>query len=108
MPVLIVSGIAALLMLAGALLLGGDVDDDGEDSDEGAELSVRAVLLDTADAATAAGVAATGAVIFQRRLYWLDPTVALVIAVVIGLHAIRLLRRIQCPLRSMPSRSAAA
>ena len=89
LPVLVVSGVAALVMLAGALLLGGDGDDDG---DEGEELNVRAVLLDTAaDAAAAAGVAAAGAAIAATGgLYWLDPAVALVIAGVVAWHAARL------------------
>ena len=116
LPVLIVSGIAALVMLAGALLLGGDVydddddDDDDDDGDEGEELNVRAVLLDTAaDAAAATGVAAAGAAIFATGgLYWLDPAVALIIAVVVAWHAVRLLHRIRAALRSMPAPSAAA
>jgi cobalt-zinc-cadmium efflux system protein len=50
LPVLIASAVAAVVMLVGALILGGDVDDDGDD------LNVKAVLLDTAaDAAAAAG-----------------------------------------------------
>jgi cobalt-zinc-cadmium efflux system protein len=106
LPVLVISGIAALVMLAGALLLGGDLDDDGDDDrDEGEELTVRAVLLDTAaDAAAAAGVAAAGAVILGTGgLFWLDPAVALVIAVVVGGHAVRLLHRIRAALRSVPA-----
>ena len=48
LPVLIVSSLAAVVMLAGALVLG---DDDG-----GEDLNIKAVLLDTAaDAAAAAG-----------------------------------------------------
>ena len=95
LPVLIVSGIAAAVMIAGALLLGGDIDDDDDE-----DLNVRAVLLDTAaDAAAAAGVAATGAVIYVARgLYWLDPVVALAIAVVVAYHAARLLARISTSL----------
>jgi Co/Zn/Cd efflux system component len=52
-----------------------------------------AVLLDTiADAAAAVGVAATGGIILATGgWYWLDPAVALVIAVVIGYHALALL-----------------
>ena len=62
LPVLVVSGIAALVMTAGVLILRGD-DDGGE-----RDLSVAAVLLDTgADAAAAAGVAAAGAVILVAR-----------------------------------------
>jgi cobalt-zinc-cadmium efflux system protein len=83
LPVLIVSGIAAAVMLVGALVLRGDPggDDDGEE-----DLNVKAVLLDTAaDAAAAAGVAVTGAVILGvGGGYWLDPAVALVIAVIVG------------------------
>jgi cation diffusion facilitator family transporter len=99
LPVLIVSGVAAVVMLAGALLLGGDVDEDDE-PDEGEHLNMRAVLLDTAaDAAAAAGVAAAGAVISATGgTYWLDPAVALVIAVVVAWHAARLLGRVRASL----------
>ncbi len=92
LPVLVVSGVAAIVMLGGALLLGGDIDNDGADGD----LNMRAVLLDTAaDAAAAAGVAVTGGIIYAiHGLYWLDPAVAVAIAVVVGYHATRLLVRI--------------
>lgn len=99
LPVLIVSGIAALVMLGGAVLIGGDIDGEGDgDSD----LTMRAVLLDTAaDAAAAAGVAVTGAVIFATGgLFWLDPTVALVISAVVAYHAVRLLRAIAMALKA--------
>lgn len=101
LPVLIVSGIASVAMLGGALLLGGDIDDDGD----GDDLNVRAVLLDTAaDAAAAAGVAATGGVIYATGgNYWLDPTVALIIAVIVGYHASRLTVRVRVSLRSLPT-----
>jgi cation diffusion facilitator family transporter len=112
LPVLIVSGTAAVVMLGGALLLGGDLDDLEKGSDHGdgsrAEradaheaLTVRAVLLDTAaDAAAAAGVAGTGAVIFLTGgLYWLDPAIALMISVVVAWHAARLLMQIRDALR---------
>jgi cobalt-zinc-cadmium efflux system protein len=93
LPVLIVSGIAAAVMLAGALVLRGDPDgeDDGEE-----DLNVKAVLLDTAaDAAAAAGVAVSGAVILGAGgWYWLDPAVALLIAVIIGYHAQKLVRKV--------------
>lgn len=100
LPVLIVSGIAAVAMVAGALILATDVDDPN-DRDEGDALNIRAVLLDTvADAAAAAGVAVTGAIILAAGgLYWLDPTVALIIATVIAYHTIRLLRRVGALLR---------
>ena len=99
LPVLVVSGVAAAVMAAGAWLLGGD--EAIPDEDEGGRLSIRAVLLDTAaDAAAAGGVAAAGAVIFvSGGLYWLDPTVALVISVIVGFHAVQLLMRIQVSLR---------
>jgi cobalt-zinc-cadmium efflux system protein len=97
LPVLVVSAIAALVMLAGALVL-GDAGDDGT----GEDLNLRAVLLDTAaDAAAAAGVAASGAVIVGTGgWYWLDPATALVIAVIVGYHAVKLIRTITAALRS--------
>jgi cobalt-zinc-cadmium efflux system protein len=90
LPVLVASSIAALVMTAGVLILRGD--DDGEERD----LSVAAVLLDTAaDAAAAAGVAAAGAVILLAQgWYWLDPAVALTIAVLVAYHAVALIRTI--------------
>jgi len=98
LPVLVMSGVAAVAMLVGALILRADEDDE-----EGGErdLSVSAVLLDTvADAAAAAGVAVIGAIILATGgWYWLDPAVALVIAVVIGYHAIALLRKVLRRLR---------
>jgi cobalt-zinc-cadmium efflux system protein len=92
LPVLVVSGVAALAMTVGALVLRGDVDDDGQERD----LSVAAVLLDTiADAAAAAGVAAAGAIILATGgWYWLDPAVALAIALVVVYHAVTLIRKI--------------
>ena len=88
LPVLVVSGIAAVVMGIAALVLRGDDDDE--------DLSVKAVLLDTvADSAAAAGVAVTGAVILAARgWYWLDPAVALAIAVVVAYHAFRLIRKV--------------
>ena len=99
LPVLIVSGVAALTMTFGALILRADADDDDAD---GRDLSVAAVLLDTvADAAAAAGVAAAGGIILATGgWYWLDPAVALVIAVVIAYHALVLLRKVLARLRS--------
>ena len=100
LPVLIVSGIAAVVMVGGALMLGGDVD-DLDDEDDG-NLNMRAVLLDTAaDAAAAAGVAAAGGVILATGgLFWIDPAVAFVIALVVGYHAVRLLVVITAALRA--------
>jgi cobalt-zinc-cadmium efflux system protein len=100
LPVLVVSGIAALVMAGGALVLRGDGDDD-EDESEDHGLSVAAVLLDTiADAAAAAGVAVTGAIILATGgWYWLDPAVALAIAVVVAYHAFALIRKVLTRLR---------
>jgi cobalt-zinc-cadmium efflux system protein len=100
LPVLVASGIAALVMLGAGLILRGDADDP-EDS-EGDRANVRAVLLDTlADSAAAGGVALTGAIILaDPALTWLDPTVALVIAAVIGYQALLLIRRGVIALRS--------
>lgn len=102
LPVLVISGIAALVMLVGALILGGDPDGDDDDH---ADLSMRAVLLDTAaDAAAAAGVAVTGGIILATGGFdWLDPTVALIIALVVGYHALRLLREVLARLMRPPS-----
>jgi cobalt-zinc-cadmium efflux system protein len=87
-------------MVGGALMLGGDVD-DLDDEDDG-NLNMRAVLLDTAaDAAAAAGVAAAGGVILATGgLFWIDPAVAFVIALVVGYHAVRLLVVITAALRA--------
>jgi cobalt-zinc-cadmium efflux system protein len=99
LPVLIVSGIAAAVMLVGALILGGDIDDDDEEEED---LNMKAVLLDTAaDAIAAGGVAITGAIILAKAgWYWLDPAVALIIAVVVGYHALRLIRKVVTALRA--------
>jgi cobalt-zinc-cadmium efflux system protein len=72
LPVLVVSGIAALVMAAGALVL--HKDSNNRDTGE-RDLSVAAVLLDTvADATAAAGVAAAGGIILATgSWYWLDP-----------------------------------
>ena len=95
LPVLIASAIAGGVMMFGAVILRGDVDqDDDTDADRA---NMRAVLLDTvADALAAAGVAATGAVILATGgWYWLDPAVALIIAVVVGYHVVVLLRDVK-------------
>ena len=103
LPVLIVSAVAAAVMVIGSLVLGGDLD-DGEG---GEDFNIKAVLLDTAaDAAAAAGVAATGAVItITGGWYWLDPMVALVIATVFGYHAAVLIWRVLTALRTPVSRT---
>ncbi len=106
LPVLVASGIAALVMTAGAVILRGDADDNegetGADQAGNRDLSVAAVLLDTvADAAAAAGVAATGGIILATGAwYWLDPAVALAIAVVVAWHAFALIRKVLGRLRA--------
>ncbi len=99
-PVVIVSVVAAIAMIACAFIL-GDVEGD---------LNMESVMLDTvADAAAAIGVAASGAVILLTHgLYWLDSLVALVIAVVVGYHAVRLMRRVLADLREKHAESAPA
>ena len=90
LPVLIVSGIAALVMTGGELVLRRHHEDETDEHD----LSVAAVLLDIADAA-AAGVAATGAIILATDgWYRLDPAVALTIAFIVAFHAIALIRKV--------------
>lgn len=102
LPVLVVSGIAAAVMTAGALVLRGDSSDSGGTE---RDLSVAAVLLDTvADAAAAAGVAVAGGIILATGgWYWLDPAVALAIAVLIAYHALVLIRKTLGRLRSTRS-----
>lgn len=98
LPVMVVSGVAAVVMLVGALILGGDADY----ADEGGNLNMRAVLLDTvADSVAAAAVTLVGAVIFATSgNYWLDPAVALLVSGVIAFHALRLMRKVLVELRS--------
>jgi cobalt-zinc-cadmium efflux system protein len=97
LPVLIISVIAALVMAGGALVLRAD----GTDQDDEHDLSIAAVLLDTvADATAAAGVAAAGAIILATGgWYWLDPAVALAVAVVVAYHALALIRKAVTRLR---------
>lgn len=102
-PILIVSAVAAVVMAAGAVMLGGDRDDDADVSESDAHekqdhrLSVQAILLDSVgDAAAAAGVAVAGGIIWVTHgLDWLDPAVACAIAVMMSWHAVRLLARVR-------------
>jgi cobalt-zinc-cadmium efflux system protein len=100
LPVLLVSGLAAVVMTAAALILRGDDPDPGGDGDR--DVSVAAVLLDTvADAAAAAGTAVAGGIILATGgWYWLDPAVALVIALVVAGHAAALIRKVLARLRA--------
>jgi cobalt-zinc-cadmium efflux system protein len=92
LAVLIVSAVAAIVMTAGALVLHGS---SGEDDDD-ADLSVAAVLLDTAaDAAAAGVVAVVGAIILAvHGLFWLDPLAALLVAAAISWHAMALIKKV--------------
>jgi cobalt-zinc-cadmium efflux system protein len=94
-PVVIVSVIAAGAMISCALILGG-VEGD---------LSMESVMLDTvADACAAIGVAVSGAIILLADgVYWLDSAVALAVAIVVGYHALRLMRRVLVAVQSQPS-----
>jgi cobalt-zinc-cadmium efflux system protein len=85
LPMLIVSVISTVVMLAGALILGLGAGNE--------DLHMRSVLLDTlADGAAAAAVAVAGGVIaLTHRFYWLDAALAAIIAAVIGVAAITLL-----------------
>ena len=78
LPVLIVSVVTMAVLLVGARVLGASAANE--------DLHMRSVLLDTlADAASAAAVAVAGAVIaLTGRFFWLDPVLALAIAVVIA------------------------
>jgi len=107
LPVLIASAVAAVAMLVGALILGGNpggedhASADGETS-AGEDLNVKAVLLDTAaEAVAAAGVAVSGVIIYiTGRFVWLDPTLAAIIAVVIGYQASRLIHQVAAAITS--------
>jgi cobalt-zinc-cadmium efflux system protein len=106
LPVLIVSGVAALAMAAGALILRGSGKEDGDGTETGErDPSVAAVLLDTiADAAAAAGAATTGGIILATgSWYWLDPAVALAIAVIVAYYAFALIRKVSGGRRSADS-----
>jgi Co/Zn/Cd efflux system component len=94
LPVLIVSAIAAVVMLAAALILGADAG--GED------LHMRSILLDTiADGTSAAVVAVVGGVIaFAHRWYWLDSAAACLLAAIITVSAGRLLVDVIAALRA--------
>jgi cobalt-zinc-cadmium efflux system protein len=93
LPVLVVSSVAALVMIAGVFILGRDAGRE--------DLHMRSVLLDTlSDALAAAGVAVAGGVIYVTgRLFWIDSAISVVIAVIVGVGATRLLRDVVRALR---------
>ena len=86
--VICVSTVAAVVMIVSAYVLGADIDEE--------DLNMKSVILDTvADTAAAIGVAISGGIIFALKgFYWLDPAVALAVALVIGYHTLKLLREI--------------
>ncbi len=85
LPMVIVSLITMVVMLAGALVLGR--------SAAGEDLHMRSVLIDAlADAVAAAAIAVAGVIILlTNRLYWLDPVLALGVSVLIAVAAIQLI-----------------
>ena len=93
LPVLIVSAVAAVVMVAGVFVLGTGAGSE--------DLHMRSVLLDTvSDALAAAAVAISGAIIYLTgRYFWLDSVLSLVIAAVIGVGAVRLLLAVVSALR---------
>ena len=93
LPVIIVSVIGAIVMIAGIFILGND------DSNE--DLHMRSVVLDTiSDAVASAAVAITGGIILATKgFYWLDSAVALIIGLVIGYQAVKLLKDVIKELR---------
>jgi cobalt-zinc-cadmium efflux system protein len=96
LPVIIVSVIAGLVMAGCAFVIGAVEEGD---------FNMRAVMLDTlADGVSAAGVAASGAVILiVGGVYWLDSAVALAIATIIAYHAVKLIRDVLLHQRSAKS-----
>ncbi|MGI8420013.1 MAG: cation diffusion facilitator family transporter [Candidatus Levyibacteriota bacterium] len=94
----VVSAIATIFMGIGAFILGRDSAKE--------DLHMRSVLLDTiSDGATSAAVAISGLIIFLTgKYYWLDSIIAIVIGIIIGFGALRLLRDTINALRSQNMR----
>ena len=84
LPMAVVSLVTLAVMITGALVLGLSAHRE--------DIHMKSVLIDTlADAAAAAGVLAAGIIIWLTDgLYWLDPVIALILAVVIGYTGTRL------------------
>jgi cobalt-zinc-cadmium efflux system protein len=93
LPVLIVSAATMAVLLAGAWVLGASAANE--------DLHIRSVLLDTlADAAAAGAIAVAGAVIaLTGRVFWLDPALAVGIAVVIAVPTLSLCQKAVAALR---------
>ena len=90
---MMISILAALVMLVGAVIITGDKADK--------DLHMRSVLLDTvSDGVSSVAVAITGGVIyFTKNYYWLDSLAALIIGLIIGFTALKLLRDVATELR---------
>jgi cobalt-zinc-cadmium efflux system protein len=106
---LVVSGLAAVVMGASALLLRAQTpagteqqQEEEQQQQQEEDFSLSAIMLDTvADAASAAGVALSGGVIYATGgNYWLDPAAALVVSLAVGYQAGRLLARSTASLRT--------
>ena len=85
LPVLIIATVSMIAMFVGALILGRSAGKE--------DLHMRSVLLDTiSDGLSAAAVAVVGGVIYVTHgLYWLDSAVAILVGLVIGYGAVKLL-----------------
>ena len=95
LPVLLVSMISLLAMVAGVIILGRGAGSE--------DLHMRSVLLDTvSDGIAAAAVAITGGIILVvHGAYWLDAAAAIVISIVIGYGALKLLKDVYISLRTV-------
>lgn len=94
LPVLIISVIATISMVMSAVILGKDAGKE--------DLHMRSVLLDTvSDGVSSAAVAIAGAIILiTGGFYWIDSALAIVIGLVIGYGAIKLLHDVIRGLRA--------
>ncbi|MEY9852242.1 cobalt-zinc-cadmium efflux system protein [Leifsonia sp. EB41] len=93
LPVVIVSLVTMIVMLAGAFVLGFSARDE--------DIHMRSVLLDAlADAAVAASIVVAGVIILATGgAYWLDPVLALGVSLVIAVAAVRLIVKAVAALR---------
>ncbi len=94
LPVFIVALLSAIGMAAGIFILGRGAGKE--------DLHMRSVFLDTvSDGLSAAGVAVVGIIIFiTHKYYWLDSLAAILISLVIGYGAVRLLIDVMKSLKS--------
>ena len=94
LPVFIVSVIATVSMLIGAIILGRQAANE--------DLHLRSVWLDTiSDAVASAAVAISGVIIWiTHGFYWLDSALAILIGLVIGYLAMKLLLDVITALRT--------